>query len=182
MPSQPLPLTTAAWIFFCSSILACLSASDELQSVERVLLLREDQIGAGRARRRHRDDAVDLLLACRRDQRHRAAFAVARRRRSCRSSTSLRFESHFTAAHHIVGVVGERRGLGASAALADAALVVAQDDERRCRRAPSRAARRSECRRPFRRGRSGPSRRQHDRGRAEPVGDRRAASSACRRG
>ena len=46
MSSHPVPLTTAAWIFFCSSILACLSASDSFIMIERVALLFEHEIGA----------------------------------------------------------------------------------------------------------------------------------------
>ena len=68
-------------------------------------------------------------------------------------STSSRFAQPSHRRDHVVRVVGQRRRFGPAAALAGAAAVVAQDEDARCRRAPSRAARTPERRRSLRRDR-----------------------------
>ena len=127
-PSQPVPLMTAAWIFFWRSMRACRSAGGELQSVEHALLLPEDQIRARRSGRVERDHAVDRLVSRRRDQRHRAAVpAPGHHDPPLVDVVALRQPPHRRA--DVVRVVGERGRLGPASALAPAAAVVAQDQD-----------------------------------------------------
>ena len=152
----------------------------ELHQIERVTLLLEHEIGSRGARRRHRDDAVDLLLARRCDQRHRAAFAVAADDDfPLVDVLALREPLHRR--HHIVRVVGERRGFGPSAALADSALVVAEDNEAVVGERLGQLREDGNADNRFVTVRRARSSNQDDRGRAKAVGNRGAALSACRR-
>ena len=98
-----------------------------LRAIEKAFLLREHDVGAGHARRGDQADRRDLLVLRRRHQRDQAALAVADHGDPLRIHV-LAIRQQLDRRAHILGVVGERRRFGAAAALADAALVVADDD------------------------------------------------------
>ena len=180
-PSQPLSAITAAWIFSAASIF-CLSL--------RLGRLHHDRAHDAAAR------GSDPIRAARRGDENearrsssaRAAASIATAPPSLcpatamrRGSTSGRFGEPFDGGDQVVGVVLERDPLAAAAALADAALVVAENHESLVRQRSPRAAQRSGCRRRPRRARPGPSPRP-GRSRDFAAGRRPPASSACRRG
>ena len=98
------------------------------RAVEQALLLREHDVGAGDARRGDQADGGDALVLRGRHQRDEPAFAVADDGDALRIDV-LAIRQQLDRRAHIVRVVGERRRFRAAAALADAALVVADDDE-----------------------------------------------------
>ena len=107
---------------------ACRSAAGSFRPSSTRCCCWSRQIRAGRAAGVERDHAVDRLVARRRDQRHRAALAATRHHHPpVVHVVALRQPLHDRA--HIVGIVGQRGGFGASAALPAAAAVVAEHDD-----------------------------------------------------
>ena len=105
----------------------------------------------GRADERHGCDLA--ALAAGRQHRHQPALAVADERDAVLVDALLLLEPQHDLPR-ILGVIGDGRRFGAAAALADAALVVAHDDEAGSHEIARDAGRRSECPRPSRRDRS----------------------------
>ena len=93
-----------------------------------MLLLCEHQLAPGRAQRIDERDGRDLVAcASCRQQRDGAAFSMSDERNAFRVDV-VAFAEPLNDLHCIVGVILERRGLGAAAALADAAFVVADHE------------------------------------------------------
>ena len=126
-PSQPVPLTAAAWICFCSAMRVSLSAGDRFmrssswRCCSRISSAPVVPLAATSTTR------VDLLLPRRRQHRDVAALAVADHRDLPRIDVVATFQP-FDDADEVVGELPLRRRLGAAAALSDAALVVAEDE------------------------------------------------------
>ena len=91
-------------------------------------LLFEHQIRTARAGGRNQHQGADLLLASRREHRGRAAFPVSGNRNPPRIDV-ITFGQPLHHRHDVVRVVLQRDRFDAAAALADAALVVAQHHE-----------------------------------------------------
>ena len=100
----------------------------EVRTTEETLLLRKDEIRAAHAVAGEQHDGGDALVFRRGQQRHDPAFAVTHDRDALGVHVlAIGQEPH--RGPLIVGKVGERRRLGASATLSHAALVVAEHDQ-----------------------------------------------------
>ena len=153
------------------------SVSDSDVLREELLLLFEDQLAPGRAHTRHQHEPGNLLLAGRREHRHRRTLAIAGDEDAFRVDV-LALAQPLDRGDGVVGVIVERDALGSPAALADAALVVAQDDEIAFRQLPGQLR---EQRNAGHRGvavdRTGPGH-QHDGGMPQPALSRRRRQRA----
>ena len=97
----------------------------ERRPIQQVLLLRQDQLGAGDAVRGNQSDGADPFLPGGGDQCHCASFAVPDDGDALRIDVGT-FGQHLDGGAGIFCEVGERGAFAAAAALADAALVVAE--------------------------------------------------------
>ena len=100
----------------------------QIHPAQRVRLLFENQLGAGRAGAGHQHERADLLVTLRGQHRDRRAFAVTRHRDAILVDVLPLVGQISDDRAEIFRVIGQRRRLHAPAALADAALVVAHDE------------------------------------------------------
>ena len=128
IPSHPLSAITAAWIFSCSAIFSWRSGSGVFMHIEDMTLLVQDQFGTRTAGRGDENEARDLVLARSRQHGNGAALAVADD--GDMPGVDVRPAGEpFDGDAQVVSIVLQRDPLASAAALANAALVVSEDDE-----------------------------------------------------